>query len=200
MKTEKNIDEQTGMSLDQDMAPKAKKKKPSPDELLAEVRGRGPAKTYEFEDYIEVIHEMQDKNFSYAKIAEFLSERLGYSIARGQVYRAYQTWLEVRAEVEKEQAEAEHLASLDDRTDFDPEDHLWREREEKLSQATGALIRFLLGTYPEGSLPGTHLDVLKRAVAFYDEKARDDFAAEQADKYREETRVTEKPTQERPTE
>ncbi len=74
----------------------AKKKIPTPDELLAEVRGIEVAKTYPFDEYAPVIHELQQKGYSYAKIAEFLQERIGMKMSRGQVYRAYQLWLATR--------------------------------------------------------------------------------------------------------
>jgi intein-encoded DNA endonuclease-like protein len=53
---------------------------------LAKVRERKAAKTYEFTDYIEAIHELHQKGYSYAKIAEFLTARLGIALGRGQVY------------------------------------------------------------------------------------------------------------------
>jgi hypothetical protein len=87
------------------MNPKNKARTPSPRELLAEVKSRPAARTYAFEDYLEVIHELKMKGESYAEIADFLAKRLGMEIKRGQVYRAYQLWLEDRAGQEQPAAD-----------------------------------------------------------------------------------------------
>jgi hypothetical protein len=181
LKTEKNIDKQIGSSTYRAMATKIKKKKPSPAELLAEVRGRGPAKTYEFEDYIEVVQEMQAKNFSYANIAQFLSERLGYTITRGQVYRAYQTWLEGMKEAEREQEEQEQVESMLNRRDFDPTEREEQEKWRSVTEAKRDLLKYAMDKYPNGSLPVNLVIVFKEVVACLDEKTRDDFEAEKAD-------------------
>ena len=38
-----------------------RKKRPTPEQLLAEVKGKEAARTYEFEDYLEVVHELVQK-------------------------------------------------------------------------------------------------------------------------------------------
>jgi len=163
------------------MTPRKKKKRPSPDELLAEIRGKAPAKTYAFGDYMEAIDAMQKKGFSYAKTAEFLSERLGYPITRGQVYRAYQLWLEVQRQHEEDQARNESLAKQSP-FDFDPEEYEQEKAERAMTAAAEDLLRYALDKYPQGSLPCETKDVFKRVVAMFDEDVRNDFAAEQADK------------------
>ncbi len=45
-------------------------------------------------DYVRVIDQLRDKNYSFGKIAEWLSERLGRPVNKGGVYRAYADWLE----------------------------------------------------------------------------------------------------------
>jgi hypothetical protein len=173
------------------MATKTKKKKPSPGELLAEVKGRPAAKTYEFEDYVEVIDEMQRKDFSYAKIAIFLSERLEYPITRGQVYRAHQLWLEAKRyaeeqEREEEAAEAAYRAEHPDEDSvsaFDPAEMSEEARQEHLlSQAVGDVAGYVVKKYPEGSIPGSHRDLVKRVLGLFDSEVQDDLAAERADK------------------
>jgi len=44
--------------------PAKSRKKPTPDELLAEVKGKESAKTYEFEDYLEVVDQLVQKDYS----------------------------------------------------------------------------------------------------------------------------------------
>jgi hypothetical protein len=90
------------------MAPKTKKK-PTPEELLVEIQGQEAAKTYEFEDYLPVIHALQQKGHSYADIAQYIKERLGIIASRGQVYRAYQIWLAEQARAEEGIAQMEDL-------------------------------------------------------------------------------------------
>jgi hypothetical protein len=152
--------------------------KPSPFELLEEITQQGTAKTYQFEDYLEVIDQMHKKDFSYAKIADFLTQRLGYSVTRGQVYRAYNQWLELK-EMEEEKAELERLAADFDEPDFDPEED---QENQKLNEAAATVLKFILDKYPAGSVPGDALGIAKRIVIYLDEDARADFQAGESDK------------------
>lgn len=186
-----NIDKQMNTSMVDAMVTKVKKKKPSPGELLAEVKGRPAAKTYEFEDYVEVIDEMQRKDFSYAKIAKFLSERLEYPITRGQVYRAHQLWLEAKRydeeqEREEEAAEAAYRAEHPDEDSvptFDPVEMSEEAKQERLlSRAVGDVAGYVVKNFPEGSIPGSHRDLVRRVLGLFDAEVQDDLAAERADK------------------
>lgn len=68
---------------------------PTPEMLLVEAEGaldqEAPLSLF---DYGRVIDQLRDKNYSFGKIAEWLSERLGRPINKGGVYRAYSDWLE----------------------------------------------------------------------------------------------------------
>jgi len=158
------------------------KKKPSPAELLAEVKGQKPAKTYEFDDYLEVVDELKRKENSYADIATFLAQKLGISVTRGQVYRAHCMWLEVKEQVEREEAEARHYADMEEREPELPE--LEDPTEAALGKIASDIVGYLRDKYPRSSLPGEtdYPDVLKRALAMQDLAARDEFMAEEEDK------------------
>jgi hypothetical protein len=85
-----------------------KKKRLTPEELLVQIQGEEAAKTYEFEDYLPVIHVLYtEKGHSYSDIAKFVEERLGITASRGQVYRAYQMWLAKKNETDADRASAE---------------------------------------------------------------------------------------------
>lgn len=159
------------------------KKKPTPHELLAEVKGKGEAKTYQFEDYIEVIDEMQKKDYSYAQIAQFLQDRLGIAVNRGQVYRAYQLWLEFKEQEERERAEAEEEARRQGYLDEEPpsEEEL---KERAIASAAGDVIRYVADTYSGEKKPGTVLEIIERARLILDENARAEHEADEADKRR----------------
>ena len=159
------------------MATKSKKK-PSPADLLAEVKGQKPAKTYEFDDYIEVVDELHRKDYSYADIAKFLAERLGISVTRGQVYRAHNLWLEDKEAQAEAEAEAQRFA---DEEGTEPPETM-DEGAVAMNRAAGAVLKFLLGEYPDGSLPESHAEVLKLAMTFLDEDARNEYLAAEEDK------------------
>ncbi len=163
------------------MAPKTKKP-PTPDELLAEVRGRGAAKTYAFQDYIEVVDHMNSNGYSYAKIAEFLTEKLGYGISRGQVYRAHQIWLEdmaERAQVAAEDPDLPGDVEAEDEYDF----VIRKLAKEMLEHAEARAIE---QGYPAEF--GEH--AIERAAgqieAINRQRRADEAAADEADRSREE--------------
>jgi len=189
MKTKINVDEQNKTPNVPDMTAKSKKNKPSPEELLSEVKGRPRDKTYEFEDYVEVIHEMKSKDFSYARIAAYLSERLGYDITRGQVYRAYQLWCEMKDEEAREEAERKREAEeaampTGDEDDSGPDDPDSEEDEAAYAEAKAVsdVLEYAMRKYPAGALPNGLRGLCKRLLAVVDEEARSEFAAEESDK------------------
>jgi virulence-associated protein VapD len=158
------------------------KKKPSPAELLTEVKGLKPAKTYEFEDYLEVVDELKRKENSYADIAEFLTQKLGIAVSRGQVYRAHMLWLEAKEEFEREQAEAqreyEEMIAEEGR---EPPEEL-DEQERILQEIASDVVRYLVEKYPHNKFPGEYSDVLKRALAKMDFETRDELSAAAEDR------------------
>jgi hypothetical protein len=157
------------------------KKIPTPDEVLAEVLGKQPEKTYPFEDYLPAVHQMQNKGFSYAKIADFLGERLEMKISRGQIYRAYQTWLINRSD------------EPDEREPDMPEDR--DEYEEMLAEAVRELRqkaeeRFQAPHYPENFGDDVICAAADRIRAVHEQQQADERAAEEADKLKEKSNVT----------
>ena len=162
-----------------------RKKKPTPDELLAEVKGKEPAKTYEFEDYIEVVHELVQKEYSYAKIAAFLVEKLGMEISRGQVYRAYQIWLQAQqyAEDQERQAEEYECELVEDGSEpvFVQQMNAFRR------EAANEILQRLKEKFREelNQFPVTSEDILRTALQTIEETRRDEAEAEEADRKKE---------------
>lgn len=146
------------------------KKKPTPDELLAEVHGIEAAKTYPFEDYLQVVHALQQKDYSYAKIAEFLKDRLGFNVSRGQVYRAYQQWLAAQQDTIEEESGHSEEPTFED------------EYEEILEQNANALIEELREQEANGvGEPWNDpYSIVKRAAAILDKEVADAKSAEEA--------------------
>lgn len=156
------------------------KKIPSPDEVLAEVLGKQPEKTYPFEDYLQAVHEMQNKGFSYAKIADFLGERLQMKISRGQIYRAYQTWLLTRSDEPDERG----LEIPEDRDEYG----------EMLSEAVQELRQkaeewFQAPHYPEDFGDDVICAAADQIRAAHEQQQADERAAEEADKLTEKSNV-----------
>lgn len=158
------------------------KKRPSPIQLLAEVQGVKPAKTYEFDDYLEVVHELKGKDYSYADIAKFLADKLGISVTRGQVYRAHGLWLEVRHEAEKQAEEEAYLRSLDAENDVVVDTDTEELAQRLQNEAAVDLLSYIRKKYPEGSLPVDEAGLLKRALAFVDSETRDEQGAAEEDR------------------
>ena len=154
------------------MAPK-QKKKPTPEELLVEVEGQQAAKTYEFEDYLPVIHALKQKGHSYSDIAEFIKERLGITASRGQVYRAYQIWLQEASLAEEGIAQQE---------DFGPAREFEDEIEEKVQAHAEDLIDSLREKFPDDpNEPWNDADVIiHRASAILTERREAEQAADAA--------------------
>jgi hypothetical protein len=175
-----NVDEQYETLQNVFMSAKSKKK-PTPDELLLEVKGQKAAKTYEFDDYLPVVDELQKKDYSYAQIAEFLETRLGIKVSRGQVYRAYQMWLEAMEEVELQQREEAELAMETEYEGPEPQDL----QEAAFSNAVGDVLKYVHDKYPDSSLSGGRLALLKRCVGILDYENRDEHEAEEADRQKE---------------
>lgn len=118
-----------------------RKKIPSPDELLSEVQGIESSKRYPFEDYMSVVHQLQQKDYSYAKIAAFLKERLGFEVSRGQVYRAYQIWLEEARLADERAREGEEQARMAEA--FLPPPSLHDEYDQRLQEEADELMQRL---------------------------------------------------------
>jgi len=168
-----------------------RKRKPSPAQLLAEVKGKEPAKTYEFEDYLQVIHELVEKDYSYAKIAAFLAGKLGMEISRGQVYRAYQIWSDEqeRSAEEARQAEEYLIQQAEDGPEPDVEDG--PDDADKMNafwdRAAADIRTYLKKKYAKEckdlGLPEEF--VLRRALEPYEQARRDEAEAEEADRQKE---------------
>jgi hypothetical protein len=67
---------------------------PTPKKLLKEAKAEAHQHPFDLLDYGEVIDTLFKKGFSFADIAKWLSARLEDAIKRGQIYYAYQVWLE----------------------------------------------------------------------------------------------------------
>ena len=169
------------------MAPK-KSKVPTPEELLEEVSGKSAAKTYPFDEYMQAVHLMQtEKGYSFAQIADFLSERLGGKFTKGQVYRGYQMWLVRRAEEEN------------DRPAFDPEeppssfDDGEADRQNWIEEKGDRLEEFLEELCPDDEpIPAGPLDILECVRARIARKAEDERAASEADERFEKAKAKKK--------
>ncbi|MEZ5413278.1 MAG: hypothetical protein R3F03_03080 [Opitutaceae bacterium] len=68
---------------------------PSPEMLLVEAEGAVDRDApIDLNSYGNVIDQLRDKNYSFGKIAEWLSDRLGRRINKGAVFRSHQIWLQ----------------------------------------------------------------------------------------------------------
>lgn len=164
------------------MAPKTQKpkKKPTPSEFLANVRGESRAKTYEFDDYIEAVDELiERKGYSYADVAAYLAEKLGIAVTRGQVYRAHGLWTKMKEEDEEERRNS---AMADEEGFRSPEEE---EQQKLMNQAATKVVRFVEDSFPRESPLGNHAEILKLALAFVDADTRDELNAAMSDKRRE---------------
>ncbi len=171
------------------------KRKPSPEELLAEVKGLKPASTYEFDEYLDVVNELKNKDHSYADIAEFLTEKLGIAVTRGQVYRAHMMWLEMqeemerqedearraREEQEKEEEEARRAQEEMEEPEFPEPPEVLDKDEVKRREMADDVVKFLIEKYPHDSFVGEYADILKLALAHMDFETRDELAAADED-------------------
>jgi hypothetical protein len=70
--------------------------RPTPKKLLKEAKEEEHQHPYNLLDYDKVIDTLIQKEFSYAKIAKWLSARLGGTIDRGQIYYVHRTLLKRR--------------------------------------------------------------------------------------------------------
>ena len=73
-----------------DLLPKA----PTPKKLLREAMAEPSMHARSLGAYGQVIDTLSEKGYSYAQIANWLSDRLKGEIKRGQVYYVHQNWLE----------------------------------------------------------------------------------------------------------
>jgi len=142
------------------------KKIPTPEELLTEIQGQPAAKAYAFADYLPVLHAMQQKGFSYADMSEFLKKRLGFVASRGQVYRAYQAWLE-------EQRQSGE-------SDFEPEPTFQNEYDEKVYQRAQELIDELQERDNANEPWDSPRAILREAVRILEDRDASEKAAEEA--------------------
>lgn len=81
---------------------------PDPDELVREA-GAMPPKV-PLRDYFEALSAMRDKGYSYAEIAQWISEKLGVEISRNRVAYVLNTPPEV-------QDAEEHAEDMEDQAD-----------------------------------------------------------------------------------
>lgn len=63
--------------------------------------------------YIETMHVLREKGFSYREIAEWLTER-GILIDHNAVYRAYRSWAETRGMSEQDAKEDDYRSSQEE--------------------------------------------------------------------------------------
>ena len=118
-------------------------KHPTPKRLLEEAKAEQHQHPYDLSKYGAVIDTLFQKEFSYAKIAKWISARLGGTIDRGQVYYVYQNWLkkrqaaQSRAALEELQEEATALGNgIDEAESADPElEEFLKEGEARLLNA-----------------------------------------------------------------
>jgi hypothetical protein len=156
----------------------SKRNRPTPEELLVEVKGKNAAKTYEFDEYIDVIDELHRKDYSFADIAEFLGTRLGISVNRGQVYRAHRMWLN-----EKNRAELNALEAMENLEDEEVGSEIGSANGgdvEKVSHEVIGLIEVYIKTHPRTDFS----KVFERAASLLQSKKVDEDAADEADKHK----------------
>jgi hypothetical protein len=82
--------------------------RPTPKKLLSEAKQERHQHPFDLSKYGAVIDTLFQKEFSYAKIAKWLSARLGGKIDRGQIYYIYQNFLKKRRD-EKFKADFKEL-------------------------------------------------------------------------------------------
>jgi hypothetical protein len=158
--------------------PWSKRKFPTPEQLLLEVQGKGAAKTYEFDEYIEVVDELHRKDYSFADIADYLEKRLGISVNRGQVYRAHRIWLN-----EKSRAELDALEAMENEEDQEEGAEIGSAYAEVTEGAAHEIIG-LLDIFIK-SHPGTdYSKVFKRVLSLLESRKLDEGAADEADRHK----------------
>ena len=162
------------------MPPKTKKK-PSPEQLLAEVKGLKPAKTYAFDDYVEVIDELHRKDYSYADIAKTLSEKLGIPVARGQAYRAHMLWkADVRRIEEQEAEEQRQHEEMIAQEAHDQESYEGAVQDASY-EAARDVLKYIGEKYPPDKCLAKQLDILKAALAMVAPEIGDELSAAEED-------------------
>lgn len=153
---------------------------PSPNLLLLEARGaEGLEAPLKIDDYASVIAELREKkNFSYQKIADWLSERLGREVNKGMVYRAYENLRELR-----------ELQAMTLDVDIDePEE---KSIEEEIAEATAQLEAAILPCVLEKArglgITGSIIeDALRNVAAHVAQVHADEKAATEADMQKDE--------------
>lgn len=154
--------------------PSSKGNRPTPEQLLIEVKGKASAKTYEFDDFIEVVDELHRKEYSYADIAEFLARRLKISVSRGQVYRAHRMW-----RVEKNRINIESQEAMESETGA-VEILEIGQNEKAANEVLELLNENYLITHPEADL----LRILRETIALLESRKVDEAAADEADRHK----------------
>lgn len=168
------------------MAPK-KKIIPTPEQFLEEVTGKPSPKRYVFDEYMDSVHILKQKGYSYADIAAQLSERLGEDFSRGQVFRAYRQWQKDQEVVDAIVESGARFADDDsdvppDLSDMTDEERMaceveqdakkLRERMEELFPDDETWARRAWKSYPE---------LLEAAAAPYIQAERDEREAAEED-------------------
>lgn len=87
---------------------------PTPHELLAKAKGIVTPQKFSMLDYGPVINELRNKDMSYAQIAAWLSENFGFSVQRGQVYKAFKDWEQIMEEIRQEEEENARNAAYEE--------------------------------------------------------------------------------------
>lgn len=83
--------------------------------LMEEADHEFPSKGPTLDDCIELIIKLHDeKGLTFTEVAEWLSKKLGYKVARSSVYRSYQEWKNDPENL-AEEMEAERQAEIADR-------------------------------------------------------------------------------------
>ena len=134
-------------------------------DLLQEARGETSREApINLPDYEAVIVELRKKNLSFAKIAEWLAERLGRPVNRGGVYRVYADW---------EQREEDESIYRDQHQDVG--------YYEAVDEMAKSLFEAALTYEKENECSGFGDEALEKAARMYEQRRADERAAAEAD-------------------
>ena len=143
----------------------SKSTRPSPKSLLFEARGVDETfAPLNLTEYESVIGELRRKNYSFAKIADWLAERLNRPVNKGGVYRVYTDW------EEKLEREREYR-------DNSPEVPL----QEAISDFASSIISFVEEYEKNNRCSGFADEALEQAAHLYRQQIEDEKTAESRD-------------------
>ena len=169
------------------MAPK-KNLIPTPEQLLEEIEGKPSAKQHALDEYMEAVHAVKQKGYSYAYISEFLSERLGGKFSKGQVFRYYKQWLKVQNSIDEAVASGARFADGD--ADLPPDLSGMTEEEQReyeVEQDAKKIRECMEELFPDDESRahrawGSYPELLEAVAAPYIQAERDEREADEEDR------------------